>query len=191
MHPPAVEFGLAQGLLQLRGEEVQLSDQLLETISVAAQRHLERRRPPIQGNFLVDITVRAAQDALQHVHTGSRQQLTSFFMGLNRTMYYTLCRLAERAGLAHKEPTRLLTNPDFWAEFAEKAVDVPVKPGKSMAKTRKALFKVCHQLVKERYAQNDPANIRHADLAALFMFNFWNATGVLPMTQAVILESDL
>jgi len=38
--------------------------------------------------------------------------------------------------------------------------------------------------VKKRYAQKDPDNARHADLVALFMFNFWNATGLLPMAQA-------
>ena len=60
MHPSGVQFGLSRGLLQLRGEEVLLSDELLEKISVEAQAHLELGRPPIRGNFLVDITVRAA-----------------------------------------------------------------------------------------------------------------------------------
>ena len=36
---------------------------------------------------------------------------------------------------------------------------------------QKALFKICQQIVNDRYVQNDPANIRHAGLAALFMFN--------------------
>ncbi len=191
MHSSGVQFGLTQGLLQLYGEEVLLSDQLLETLSLEAQRHLDRGGPPIQGNFLVDITVRAAQNALDRRHTGDGQQLTPFFMGLNRTMYYTLCRMAERAGLAHKEPRRLLTNPDFWNEFLEQAVDVQIRPARSVAKMQKALFKICQQIVNERYVQNDPANTRHAGLAALFMFNFWNATGILPITQAMILESDI
>ena len=78
MHSSGVQFGLAQGLLQLCGEEVLLSDQLLETISLEARRHLERGGPPIQGNFLVDITVRAAQNALEHGQAGDRQQITPF-----------------------------------------------------------------------------------------------------------------
>ena len=62
----------------------------------------------------------------------------------------------------------------------------------NIAKLQKSLFKLCHEIVKTRYAQNDPDNARHADLIALFMFNFWNATGLLPMTQAlVIFGSDL
>jgi hypothetical protein len=113
--------------------------------------------------------------------------MVPFFAHLNRTMYYTLCRVAERAGLARKEPTKLFTNEDFWDEFSEKAVDANIKPGKSVAKIRKKLFKVCHQMVKERYAKNDPENVRHADLVALFMFNFWNATGLLPMVQATLI----
>ena len=187
MHPSGVQFGLSRGLLQLRGEEVLLSDQLLETISLEAQTHLQLGRPPIQGNFLVDITVRAAQDALGNQHQGRREEIVPFYANLNRTMYYTLCRVAERAGLAHKEPRRLLTNPDFWNEFSTKAVDANIKPGKSPAKIQKALFKVCHQIVRERYAKNDPGNVRHADLIALFMFNFWNVSGLLPMTQAVLI----
>jgi hypothetical protein len=187
MHPSAVEFGLSRGLLQLRGEEVLLSDQLLQAISLAAQLRLQLGKLPIQGNFLVDMTVRAAQDALATQMHGSQPAMASFFGGLNRIMYYTLCRVAERAGLAHKEPRKLLTNPDFWTEFCEGALDVKIKPGKSIAKVQKALFKVCHEIVKKRYAENDPQNVRHADLAALFMFNFWNATGLLPMTQSVMI----
>jgi len=64
MHPSGVQFGLSRGLLHLRGEEILLSDQVVETISLQAQMHLLLGRPAIRGNFLVDITVRAAQDAL-------------------------------------------------------------------------------------------------------------------------------
>ncbi len=85
------------------------------------------------------------------------------------------------------EPRRLITDPDFWNEFCNRAVDVKIKPGKSIAKLQKSLFKVCHEIVKKRYAQHDPDNARHADLITLFMFNFWNATGLLPMTQAVVI----
>ena len=187
MHPSGIQFGLSRGLLQLRGEEVLLSDQLLDAISLEAQLHLHLGRPPIDGNFLVDITVRAAQNALGNQQEGRRQEVAPFFANLNRTMYYTLCRVGERAGLARKEPRRLITDPEFWDEFSNGAVDVKIKPGKSIAKLQKSLFKVCHDVVKKRYAENDPDNARHADLIALFMFNFWNATGLLPMAQAVVI----
>jgi hypothetical protein len=192
MHPSGVQFGLSRGLLQLRGEEVLLSDKILEAVSVEAQLRVRLGKPPIDGNFLVDMTVRAAESALGNDYSGRRQEIVPFFAGLNRTMYYTFCRVAERAGLAHKEPRRLLTNPDFWNEFSTRAVDVKIKPGKSIARIQKGLFKVCLEIVRARYAQNDPDNARHADLMALFMFNFWNVTGLLPMAQAVmILGSDL
>ena len=192
MHPSGVQFGLSRGLLQLRGDEVLLSDQLLETISLQAQTHVHLGKPPIHGNFLVDITVRAAQDALRTQPQGRREEMVPFFASLNRTMYYTLCRVAEQAGVAQKEPRRLLTNTDFWDEFSTKAVDANIKPGKSASKIQKALFKICHQMVKEWYAKNDPENVRHVDLVALFMFNFWNATGLLPMAKAIaILGSQL
>jgi hypothetical protein len=189
MHPSGVQFGLSRGLLQLRGDEVLLSDALLEEISVQAQAHLRLGRPPIQGNFLVDITVRAAEKALGPDRAGRRQEIVPFFAQLNRTMYYTFCRVAERAGIAHKEPERLLTNPEFWGEFSTGAVDLNIKPGKSVAKFQKSLFKVCHELVKQWYARNDPDNARHGDLIALFMFNFWNATGLLPMALALVIAN--
>jgi hypothetical protein len=163
MHPSGVQFGLSKGLLQLQGEQVLLSDQLLETVSVEAQLRVHLRKPPIDGNF---------------------------FAGLNRIMYYTCCHVAERAGLAHKEPNRLFTNPDFWSDFTNRAVDIKVK-GKSIPKIQKSLFKVCLELVKERYAQTDTGNARHAELIALFMFNFWNSIGLLPMTQALVIAAQL
>jgi hypothetical protein len=137
------------------------------------------------------MTVRAAQAALGSDQSGRRQEIVPFFAGLNRIMYYTLCRVAERAGLAHKEPNRLLTNPDFWEEFSNGAVDIKIKPGKGIAKIQKSLFKVCHEIVKKRYAQADPDNARHADLVALFMFNFWNSIGLLPMTQALVITAQI
>src|SRR5215467_6313027 len=103
MHPSGVQFGLSRGLLQLRGDEVLLSEQLLEAISLEAQKHIQLGRPPIRGNFLVDLTVRAAQDAAATQPPGRQQETVPFYAHLNRMMYYTLCHVAERAGLAHKE----------------------------------------------------------------------------------------
>src|SRR5436305_1616649 len=134
MHPSGVQFGLSRGLLQLKGNEVLLSDPILEAISVEAQFRVQCRKPPIDGNFLVDMTVRAAEYLLENQNRGQRQEIVPFFAGLNRTMYYTLCRVAERAGLAHKEPRRLITNPEFWTEFSEGAADLKLRPGSNVAK---------------------------------------------------------
>jgi hypothetical protein len=142
MHASGVQFGLSRGLLQLRDEEILLSQQLIDAISVQAQRHLQLGRPPIQSNFLVDMTIRAAQDALQNQLQGRSEEMAAFFGALNRTMYYTFCRLAERAGLAHKEPQRLMTNIEFWDEFSERAVDIQVKRGKSVAADPDKAFRI-------------------------------------------------
>src|SRR5438067_4609098 len=72
-------------------------------------------------------------------------------------------------GAVHRSDDGILTHDE---------VDVNIKPGKSVAKIQKVLFKVCREIVKTRYTQTDPDNIRHADLTALFMFNFWNAMGL-------------
>src|SRR3954454_16924191 len=126
MHPSGVQFGLSRGLLQLKGEEVLLSDKLLEAISIEGQVRLHLGKPAIEGNFLVEMTVRAAQEALGDDQTGRRQEIVPFFAGLNRIMYYTLCRVAERAGLARKEERRLITNPDFWNDFSTASLDIKV-----------------------------------------------------------------
>ena len=44
MHPSGVQFGLSRGLLQRRGEEILLSDQLVETISLQAQMYVQLAR---------------------------------------------------------------------------------------------------------------------------------------------------
>jgi hypothetical protein len=41
--------------------------------------YLQLGRPAIRGNFLVDITVRAAQDALGNHYQGRREEIVSFF----------------------------------------------------------------------------------------------------------------
>ena len=51
MHPSGVQFGLSRGLLQLKGEEVLLSDKLLETISVEAQVRLHLGKPADRREF--------------------------------------------------------------------------------------------------------------------------------------------
>src|SRR6185436_5653258 len=127
----------------------------------------------IDGNFLVDMAVRAAEAQLWDT-SGPRKQILPFFAGLNKTMYYTLCDLAEQVGLGHKEPKRFLTNPDYWGKFSEGAVDIKIKPGSNIPKIQKALFKVCHRLIREHCDELHPDKARYVDLLAYFMFNFWN-----------------
>jgi hypothetical protein len=189
MHPSGIQYGLSRGLLQLRGEEVLLSDEMLEAISVKAQLRMHLKKPAIDGNYLVLMTVEAAEEALEKLAgpQGRRQETVPFFAHLNRMMYYTCGRVGERAKITKKEPRKLMTEPTFWDEFSATVVDVKIKPGDNPAKIEKAIFKVCHKLVKKRFAANDPDNARHADLIAFFMFNFWNASGLLPMAQALVM----
>ena len=107
MHPSGVQFGLSRGLLQLKGEEVLLAGKLLEAISVEAQLRLHLGKPPIQGNFLVEMTVRAAEEALGNDQSGKRQEIVPFFAGLNRIMYYTCSRVAERASSSSPSARRM------------------------------------------------------------------------------------
>ena len=41
--------------------------------------HVQLGRPAIRGNFLEDITVRAAEDGLGNHYQGRREELVSFF----------------------------------------------------------------------------------------------------------------
>jgi hypothetical protein len=194
MHPSGVQFGLSRGLLRLEGEEVVLSDKLLDTISLEAQWRIHSGKPPIDDMFLVDVLIRSAREAIKNEQNPRRQEVVPFLAGLSRTLYTTLSGVAARAGLGQREGNQLVTSPELWNEFtATAALNVKAqKRDHGMAKLQKGLFKVCRELVGQRYAQNDPDNARHADLIALFIFNLWNATGLLPMAQAmVILGSDV
>jgi hypothetical protein len=188
LHPLGIKFGLARGLLEKDGDEVLLSFRVLEDISTQSQVRNNNRRRPIDGNFLVDLTVRAAEALLQkNPLTAPRQEFVPFFAGLNRTMYSTLCRVAERAGLMRREPGKVFTDPAVWEEFSRGAADIQIKPGHSIPKLQRALYQVCRRVVREYYLKNDPDNLRYTDLISLFLFNFWNATGLLPMAQAVVI----
>jgi hypothetical protein len=46
----------------------------------------------------------------------------------------------------HQGPHRLLTNPESWGEFSTGAVDLNIKPGKSVAKIQKSLFAVRYMI---------------------------------------------
>jgi len=194
MHPSGVQFGLSRGLLRLEGQEVVLSDRLLDTISLEAQWRVHAGKSPTDDKFVVDALIRSAQEAIKDEQNPRRQEVVPFLAGLSRTMYITLCGVAARAGLGEKQGNQLTTSPDLWNEFtATAALKVKAqKRGNGMTKLQKGLFKVCRELVQQRYVQNDPDNARHADLIALFVFNLWDATGLLPMAQAmVILGSDV
>src|SRR5262249_28043283 len=159
-------------------------DQMIELISIEAQMRVHLGKPAIDHNFLVDMTVRAAENMLlEYTGPRPRQKINPFFGGINKTMYYTLCRVTEAAGLRRKEPSRFFTEPDFWAKYSAQVVDIKIKPRQNLARIQKSMFKVCYTLVREHYEQHHPEDIRHAELVALFLFNFWNATGLLPMTQ--------
>src|SRR5262249_15171836 len=169
MHPSGVQFGLSRGLLQLRGEEVLLSQQLIDAVSAQAQQHVQLGRPPIQGNFLVDMTIRAAQDSLQTQHQGRTEEMIPFFTALNQTMYYTFCRLAEQAGAVNKTPRRLITNTKSGAVSAKRAVDTRLNRGKSEKNLGRALSQFYNNLAKRWYTKKAPETPRHSDLIALFM----------------------
>ncbi len=89
MHPLGVRFGLPLGdCFSCEGKK-SLSDSLLYPISAEGRLYVRLGKPAIHGNFLVDMTVRAADNALARGNRGRRQDINPFFGGLNRVMYYT------------------------------------------------------------------------------------------------------
>jgi hypothetical protein len=188
MRPEGVQFGLSRNLLKLQGEQVFFADGLLEAVSAAAEEWIRFDGPPIEGNFLVDLSIRAADKLLDDDREGDG--IAPFFEDLNRTMFYTFCEVAQSAGLAKKMPTRLLTDPGLWAEFVCRSIEARVESDWEEDERERALFKICRQLVHETYSQRDPQNIRHADLMALFIFNFWNFTGLLPIALTLVFGKE-
>jgi hypothetical protein len=180
VHPAGIKFGLSVGLLQLRGAEVVVSDQLLESVSAQARRRIKlgKRVPP---TYIWDHVVNHGIRNVFEQTNAPRQEVVPFFTGLDRVLSETLMALAERAGMGRKIGREFLTGKAFWDEFGERIQKLELS--QNMIEVRKLFFLECCNAVKFLCAEHDPDNARHADLLALFMFNLLDASGGLTILE--------
>jgi hypothetical protein len=174
VHPAGIKFGLSAGLLELRRADVVVSEQLLESISKEARRRIKigRRVPAI---YIWDHVVSHGIRNVFEQTTAPRQEVVPFFTGLDRVLNETLMFLAEKADMGRKAGREFLTGRGFWDDFGERIRRLELS--QNMDEVRKLFFLECCNTVRFLCMQNDPDNVRHADLIALFMFNCLHTTG--------------
>src|SRR5215467_1910153 len=169
VHPAGIKFGLSTGFLELRRADVVVSDQLLESISKEARRRIKigRRVPAV---YIWDHVVSHGIRNVFQSTTAPRQEVIPFFTGLDRVLNETLMFLAEKAEIGRKVGREFLTGRVFWDEFGERIRRLQLTD--NIDEVRRIFFLECCETVRFLCKRSDPDNFRHADLMALFMFNY-------------------
>jgi hypothetical protein len=180
MHPAGIKFGLSNGLLQLSGADVIVSDELLESISAEARRQV-RDIEPVTGTDIWDEVVHEGLSTLFERTDAPRQEVVPFFTGLDRILSETLMPLAKKAGIGLRIDRDFMIGTAFWDEFGERIRGLQLSH--DMIEARKLFFRECCSTVSILCSQHDPDNARHADLLALFVFNNLNAAGALTILE--------
>lgn len=180
MHPAGVKFGLSLDLLQFSGADVIVSDRLLESISAKPRRLLQRGRRLTGDNILDWAINRGLSNLLPHTNA-PRKEVIPFFMGLDRVVATTLSRLAQKAGLGQKIGREFMIGSTFWDEYGERLNRFGLTTDRTA--NRKLFFRECVHSVTSFCTQNDPENVRHAGLIAVFIFSLLDSTGSLAIWE--------
>jgi hypothetical protein len=174
VHPAGIKFGLSEGLLQLHGADVIVSDQFFESLSAEARRRIKLGRR-VDGSLIWDHVVNRGLCRVFQQTTAPRHEVVPFFMALDRVIRESLMPLAEKAHIGRKIGRDFIALPPFDDEFRKRIVVLDF--GHDVGHARKLLFRECCATVRALCIQNDPDNAQHADLLALFMFNFLHTGG--------------
>jgi hypothetical protein len=179
VHPAGIKFGLSHDLLEFRGADVVVSDRFFERISAAARRRIDRNNR-LTGLDLWDPVVSAGiRDVLQSF-TDPHTEYVPFFTGLDRVIRTTLIPFAEKSKVGRRLGREFGLENLFWTEFDQRLKKLDLS--RDMVQTRRLCFRACCNAVRFLCAQNDPANVRHADLLALCAYNILNSAGHLEIT---------
>ena len=168
MHPAGIKFGLSQGLLQLRGSRVVVSDRFFQTLSAEARRRIKlgKRVPRADiWEFVVHHTVGNVFEPTSAKHT----EVTPFFTGLDRIISESVMPLVEKAGIGERMGREFITQKPFSDELQRRIVRLELIRDKNEA--WKFLFRECCDAVRIVFERYDPGNIEHVDLVALFVFH--------------------
>jgi len=168
MHPAGIKFGLTQGMLQLRGSRVVVSDRFFQTISAEARRRIKlgRRGPRAEiWEFVVHHAVGKVFEPTPAKHT----EVTPFFMGLDRIICESVMPLVEKGGIGEKMGREFITQKPFSDELQKRILRLEFIRDKNEA--WKFLFRECCDAVRIVFERYDPGNIAHVDLVALFVFD--------------------
>jgi hypothetical protein len=180
MHPAGIKFGLSNGLLQLSGADVVLSDELLESISLEARRQIEEGER-VTGT---DIWNEVIGEGLGNVLASTmapHSETTPFFMARDQIVGETLMLFAQKAGIGRKIGRDFLIDRAFWDDFGVRIKKLNLSS--DMTEVRSLFFQECRNTIQTLCAGRDPDNARHADLLALFVFNELEQAGALQILE--------
>jgi hypothetical protein len=181
MHPAGIKFGLEYKMLEFRGSDVVVTGEFLEHMSEAARRRVQKNNR-LTGEDLWEEVVHAGVEKLfpRNGVTNRRSEVTPFFTGLNRVASTTLIPLAEKAKVGRRLGRDLIPEDRFTPEFGTRIGRFKI--GNDMVQNRRICFRICRDTVRSLFAENDPENIRHADLLAIRVYEFLVSSGVLNVT---------
>jgi len=162
MHPQGIKFGLSQGLLEFRADDVVLSRRLLENVSEMARR----KRVTFIWDEVRSSALRRTPFSLDGV---PRQECVPFFTGLERVIYITMMPIADEIGMGRRSMKKYFEsgirprlNKDTRHLFAK-------TPNEAWRFDFRKLYSVIKMMCKE----SAPQHLRHAELLALCEFNRW------------------
>ena len=180
MHPSGVKFGLSLNLLELRGADVVLSDQVFHSVSSVARRRL-RGKNRLTASYLWDQVVSEGLGEVIHTFQAPHSESTPFFMGLHRVAAITVMPLAQAANLGLRIGYKdFLLSSSFMEEF-----DARIKKlefDRDVTRGRRLLFRACCNTVTALCMRHNPALLDHAPLISLFVFEEWCQAGCVEVT---------
>lgn len=172
MHPAAIKYGLANNLIQFRGEAIVFSDDFLECVSAGAREELGGKR--INGSELLDAVLDDALAGTQVIYEGSRGERNSFYANVNVLVFETMFPYAERAGIGYRTGHTFYFTRQFAVELNEHK-----KLLRPMAEEDrdyiKFAFLTCYDAVLARSQRVIPEDYRHFDLLALCVYQAYDA----------------
>src|SRR5579885_2136964 len=170
MHPAGIKFGLSLGLLELSGADVLISEALLESISAAARRKVRRRK---RVTWVWEEAVSAGlQRHMPLVISAPRQEYVPFYTGLDRIIFETMGRIAEKAMIAERYGKYFAAEHTFYRKFRQ---DIQRPHMRLEANLSWRLhFRETYAMIKTLLAQHSPENMRHAELLTLCQLDNWD-----------------
>jgi hypothetical protein len=184
LHPVGIEFGLSRGLLELQGEDVVASDRLLDVIAANAVIAIGHGGSPVASGVWPDTVGGAIISLLKDDSRLGHEDFSAFWDDASLAVIDKLMLLADRIGVGHLQGEDFKLDEAFSSEFSDRMFQH--RAPKDRAEIQSKMFRVCHEIVCERFFHHDRGNIRYSLLITFFVFNFWNAFGKLSLLEDIV-----
>jgi hypothetical protein len=168
MHPGGIKFGLAQGLLELRGAEVVVTGRILENLSEMARRKIRRRKRVMC--IWDEVTASGLRHTPYSFEGATRQEYVPFYTGLDRLIYQTMMPIAEQIQMGQR-----ISPAHFLADKLISRINKGPRPprARTMNEAWRFRFRQIYTQIIALCKENAPEHLRHAELLALCELNNW------------------